>query len=94
MCVCVCLENNNSLNMFEGEKLSAEEVEDLLVGQEDAQGNVNYEGMIIFESLLLFCYDTFWTIKQTIPLYIYFFRICEEHLQRVNIRVREDKISA
>ncbi len=31
-----------------GERLSPEEVEELLVGQEDAQGNVNYEGQNAF----------------------------------------------
>ncbi len=39
-----CEPDEETCIVFPGEKLSAEEVEDLLVGQEDAQGNVNYEG--------------------------------------------------
>lgn len=33
------------LFLYLGEKLSDEEVNELLVGHEDAQGNVNYEGI-------------------------------------------------
>lgn len=32
--------------IFEGEKLTDEEVEQLLAGQEDSQGNVNYEEFV------------------------------------------------
>jgi len=35
--VCVC--------MWAGERLSDEEVNELLQGHEDSQGNVNYEGL-------------------------------------------------
>ena len=33
--------------MFAGEKMTDEEVNELLMGQEDAQGNVNYEGVCL-----------------------------------------------
>lgn len=34
------------MDLFIGEKLSDEEVEQLLAGQEDSQGNVNYEEFV------------------------------------------------
>ena len=33
--------------VFAGEKMTDEEVNELLMGQEDAQGNVNYEGVCL-----------------------------------------------
>lgn len=44
----ICIRNTlNVLNdLFIGEKLSDEEVEQLLAGQEDSQGNVNYEEFV------------------------------------------------
>ena len=33
--------------LLAGEKMTDEEVNELLMGQEDAQGNVNYEGVCL-----------------------------------------------
>ena len=40
VCVCVCV----CMSVFVGEKMTDEEVDSLLSGVEDNQGQVNYEG--------------------------------------------------
>lgn len=40
------MSNNISISLPTGEKLTDEEVEQLLAGQEDSQGNVNYEEFV------------------------------------------------
>lgn len=42
----VCNLQNNYLYFLIGEKLSDEEVETLLAGHEDSQGNINYEDFV------------------------------------------------
>lgn len=44
MCLCVC--RIFIVLTIAGEKLSDEEVETLLAGHEDSQGNINYEDFV------------------------------------------------
>lgn len=38
---------------FTGDRLSDDDVDQLLQGQEDAQGNINYEGIVLYECMTL-----------------------------------------